>query len=102
MNHLLKKEIQSLLNELNYGITMEEALKILRTRMPSVDLELMIHAVLIQRQIGGNLSIILEIIVNTIRERKKLERQVKTLTAQGRLSGRIIGALPIILGLVSF
>lgn len=97
-----KEEIQTLLNELNYGISMEDALENLKNRMPSTDLELMIHSVLIQRQIGGNLSIILEVIVNTIRERKKLERQVKTLTAQGRLSGRIIAALPLILGVAFF
>ena len=75
----IKEEINTLLNELNYGISMEEALNNLKERMPSTDLELMIHSVLIQRQIGGNLSIILEVIVNTIRERKKLERQVRTL-----------------------
>ncbi|MDF2882564.1 MAG: type secretion system protein [Clostridiaceae bacterium] len=93
----VKDEINVLLNELNYGITMEEALNNLNTRMPSVDLDLMIRAILIQRQVGGNLSSILEIIVNTIRERKKLERRVRTLTAQGRLSGKIIGALPFFL-----
>jgi tight adherence protein B len=81
----IKEEIQTLLNELNYGINMEEALNNLKDRMPSTDLELLVHSVLIQRQIGGNLSIILEVIVSTIRERKKLERQVRTLTAQGRL-----------------
>lgn len=98
----IKEEINTLVNELNYGITMEESLNNLKERMPSTDLELLIHSVLIQRQIGGNLSIILEVIVNTIRERKKLERQVRTLTAQGRLSGRIIAALPAILGLFFF
>jgi tight adherence protein B len=98
----IKEEIKTLLNELNYGITMDEALYNLKDRMPSTDLELMIHSVLIQRQIGGNLSIILEVIVNTIRERKKLERQVRTLTAQGRLSGRIIAFLPVALGLVFY
>jgi len=91
-----------LLRELNYGITMEEALNNLNTRMPSVDLELMIQATLIQRQVGGNLSNILEIIVNTIRERNKLDRQVRTLTAQGRLSGKVIGALPIVLGFILY
>jgi len=97
-----KEEIQILLNELNYGISMDEALENLKNRMPSTDLELMIHSILIQRQIGGNLSTILEVIVNTIRERKKLERQVRTLTAQGRLSGRVIAALPVILGIAFF
>jgi len=98
----VKEEIQTMINELNYGMTMEEALNNLKDRMPSTDLELMIHSVLIQRQIGGNLSIILEVIVSTIRERKKLERQVRTLTAQGRLSGRIIAALPVVLGVAFF
>lgn len=93
----VKDEINVLLNELNYGITMEEALNNLGSRMPSVDLDLMIRAILIQRQVGGNLSCILEVIVTTIRERKKLERRVRTLTAQGRLSGKIIGALPFFL-----
>lgn len=98
----IKEEIETLLNELNYGMTMEEALNNLKERMLSTDLELMIHSVLIQRQIGGNLSIILQVIVNTIRERKKLERQIITLTAQGRLSGRIIAALPVVLGAAFF
>jgi tight adherence protein B len=98
----IRDEIQTMINELNYGLTMEEALNNLKDRMPSTDLELLVHSVLIQRQIGGNLSIILEVIVNTIRERKKLERQVRTLTAQGRLSGRIIAALPVILGVLFF
>ncbi len=98
----IKEEIQTLLNELNYGISLEEALNNLKTRMPSVDLELMIHAILIQRQIGGNLSLILEIIVNTIRERKKLQRHVRTLTAQGRLSGRVIAGLPVVIFFIMF
>ena len=98
----VKEEIETLLNEINYGISMEEALNNLKSRMPSVDLELMIHAILIQRQIGGNLSIILEVIINTIRERKKLERHVRTLTAQGRLSGRVIALLPIVIAAVMY
>jgi tight adherence protein B len=66
--------------------------------MPSNDLEMMIQTVLIQRQVGGNLASVLEIIVKTIKDRNKIQRQVKTLTAQGRLSGRVIGALPVVLG----
>jgi tight adherence protein B len=98
----INEEILILLKELNYGITMEEALNNLNTRMPSVELELMIQATLIQRQAGGNLSNILEIIVSTIRERSKLDRHVRTLTAQGRLSGKVIGALPIVLGFILY
>lgn len=98
----IKEEIIILLKEMSYGVAMEEALGSLNQRMPSNDLELMIQAILIQRQVGGNLSNVLEIIVKTIRERNKLERQVQTLTAQGRLSGRVIGVLPVILGLVIY
>lgn len=98
----IKEEVTILLKEMSYGITMEEALSGLNQRMPSNDLELMIQAILIQRQVGGNLSSVLEIIVKTIRERNKLERQVQTLTAQGRMSGRVIGVLPVILGLVIY
>lgn len=94
----IKEEIGLLLKELNYGITMEDALNNLNHRMPSADLELMLQAVLIQRQVGGNLAGILEIILGTIRERTRIQRQVQTLTAQGRMSGRVIGGLPVALG----
>lgn len=56
-------------------------------------------AVLIQRQIGGNLAEVLDNIAETIRERVKLRQEIKTLTAQGRLSGLIIGVLPIVLAI---
>lgn len=94
----IKEEVTLMLKEMNYGITMEDALYNLSTRMPSNDLEMMIQTVLIQRQVGGNLATVLEIIVKTIRDRNKIQRQVQTLTAQGRLSGRVIGGLPIVLG----
>lgn len=94
----VKEEITMLLKEMSYGITMEDALNNLKLRMPSNDLDLMIQAILIQRQVGGNLSMILEVIVKTIRERNTIERQVQSLTAQGRLSGKVIGLLPVVLG----
>jgi tight adherence protein B len=98
----VKDEIGLLLKEMNYGITMEDALNNLNLRMPSSDLELMIQAVLIQRQVGGNLAGVLEIILGTIRDRNRIQRNVRTLTSQGRLSGRVIGLLPLVLGLVIF
>ncbi|MCM1988185.1 type II secretion system F family protein [Oceanirhabdus seepicola] len=98
----IREEIKILLKEMSYGITMEDALNNLSTRMPSDDLEIMIQAVLIQRQVGGNLAEVLETIVKTIRERIRIQRQVQTLTSQGRLSGRVIGSLPIILGLMIY
>ncbi|WP_070120345.1 type II secretion system F family protein [Bacillus marinisedimentorum] len=94
----VKEEIEIVLKEMQYGKNIEEALYTLHDRMPSEDLELMIQAILIQRQVGGNLASVLEKIVETIRDRTKIQRQIKTLTAQGRLSGMVIGLLPVILG----
>ena len=94
----VKEEITYLLKEMSYGVTMEDALNNLNSRMPSEDLELMIQAVLIQRQVGGNLAGVLEIILKTIRDRIRIQGQIKTLTSQGRLSGKVIGALPIVIG----
>jgi tight adherence protein B len=98
----VKEEITLLLKEMSYGVTVEEALNNLNKRMPSGDLEIMIQTILIQRIVGGNLSTVLEIIVKTIRERNTLERQVQTLTSQGRLSGKVMGLLPFILGFVIY
>jgi tight adherence protein B len=98
----VREEVILLLKEMSYGVTVEEALNNLNKRMPSNDLEIMIQAILIQRLVGGNLSTVLEIIVKTIRERNALERQVQTLTSQGRLSGRVIGLLPVVIGLMIY
>ena len=91
----VKEEIIVFLKENSYGITMEDALNNLKLRMPSNDLDLMIQAILIQRQVGGNLSMILEVIVKTIRERNEIDRHVRSLTAQGKLSGKVVGLLPV-------
>ncbi|MBO8157823.1 MAG: type II secretion system F family protein [Bacillaceae bacterium] len=95
----IREEIDMVLKEMQYGRSIEDALHGLNERMHSQDLDLMIQAILIQRQVGGNLATILEKIVQTIRDRTKIQRQITTLTAQGRLSGIVIGLLPIILGL---
>lgn len=98
----IKDEIELLLKEIQYGTSIEEALEHLKERMPSEDLELMIQAVLIQRQVGGNLAVVLETIVHTIRDRNKIYRQLRTLTAQGRMSGWVIGLLPFALSVALY
>lgn len=98
----MKEEMEIVLREMQYGSSIEEALDSLKERMPSEDLELMIEAILIQRQVGGNLATVLDKIVETIRDRMRIQRQILTLTAQGRLSGTVIGLLPIILGIVIY
>lgn len=95
-------EAEVVLKEMQYGSSMEDVLNEWKERMPSEDLDLMIQAILIQRQIGGNLAVILETIVQTIRDRSRIQRQVTTLTAQGRLSGMVIGLLPFVLGVLLY
>jgi len=94
----IKDEIELVLKEMQYGSTLEDSLNGLYERMPSKDLELMVQAIVIQRTVGGNLATVLDKIVNTIRDRNKIQRQISTLTAQGRLSGIVIGILPVALG----
>ncbi len=91
----VKEELAIVLQEMQYGATVEESLNRMKERMPSNDLDLMIQAILIQRQVGGNLAVVLEKIVHTIRERIKIQGQIKTLTAQGKMSGMVIALLPL-------
>lgn len=88
--------------EIGLGITQERALQNLLRRVPSDDMELLVTAINIQAEVGGNLAEILEIIGLVIRERVRIAGEVKTLTAQGMISGYVISFLPIILGLVLF
>lgn len=96
----ISDEFNRTLREMNLGTPTEEALLNLNKRIESEDLDLVITAVLIQRQVGGNLSEILDGISHTIRERIRIKGEIKTLTAQGRISGIIVGALPVVIGLV--
>lgn len=92
------EEFGRVLKEMNLGITTEDAMNNMAKRVNSDDLDLSITAVLIQRQVGGNLAEVLTSIASTIRERVKIKGQIKTLTAQGRISGMIIGILPFGIG----
>jgi len=96
----LPTEYRRTLREINLGITTEQALQNLVQRAANDDMELMISAVLIQRQIGGNLAEIFDKIAETIRQRIQLQGEVKTMTAQGRFSGLVLALLPVILGLI--
>lgn len=96
----ISRELGQVLRENKVGIPLEEALAGLARRVNSPDLDLVITAVLIQRQVGGNLAEIVEKIAMTIKQRLQLLGQVRALTAQGRLSGWIVALLPVGLGLV--
>ncbi len=93
-------ELGRTLREVSLGLPVEEALLRMVERLPSADLDLMITAVLIQRQVGGDLASILDNIAATIRERQRIKAEVRTITAQGRLSGWVISLLPAVLALV--
>lgn len=96
------KEFKKLLKEMSLGISEEDALRNLQTRMESGDLRLIINAILIQKDIGGNLSEILDNIDETIRERQKIQNELKTLTSQGKLSGIIVMLIPLVLGITIY
>ena len=89
------KEFGRVYEEQNLGITLDEALKGMCDRVPNLDLKFFITSVAIQRQTGGDLAEILDRIGYVIRERIKILGQVKALTAEGRLSGIVLVALPI-------
>lgn len=91
-------EFKRVVQEVGLGRTTEDALDNLLRRMPSEDLDLLITAVNIQHEVGGNLAQILDTIGHTIRERVRIKGEIQTLTAQGRLSGYVITGLPIALG----
>jgi len=96
----ISKEFARCLQEMNLGLGTEDALQNLVARVGSDDLDLMVTAVIIQRQVGGNLAEILDKIRDTIRERVRIKGEIRTLTAQGRISGLIIGLLPVALALI--
>lgn len=85
--------------EIRLGADTETALLNMGKRVQSSDLDLAVPAVLIQRQVGGNLAQILDTIAGTINERIKMKQEIKTLTAQGRLSGWVLAALPFVIAI---
>jgi tight adherence protein B len=74
----------------------EDALEGIGKRMSSQDFSWVVMAVRIQRDVGGNLAELLTTVADTLRERERLRRQVKVLSAEGRLSGWILGSLPVL------
>jgi tight adherence protein B len=90
------KEYQMTFEELRLGSSLRQALQTHADRVESFDFNLVSTAILIQRDVGGNLTEILNNASHTIRERYKLLRQVQTLAAQNKLGSKIVGTLPFI------
>ncbi len=90
-------EFQWCLREMNLGFNQEEALMHLGARVNSEELDMVISGIIIQKQVGGNLAHILDNIGDTMRDRARIKKQVRVLTAQGKMSGLIVGLLPVAL-----
>ncbi|HED23804.1 MAG TPA: secretion system protein [Firmicutes bacterium] len=91
----LASEFSRTLRENRLGKPMDEALTDMLARVENDDLELLVTALLIQRQVGGNLAEVLDSISHTIRERVRIKGEIRTLTAEGRISAVILSLLPL-------
>jgi tight adherence protein B len=95
-------EFQRVVAEIRLGRPAEDALEALAERVGSPDFKWAVLAVNIQREVGGNLAEILDTVADTLRERAMLRRQIKVLTAEGRLSAWVLGALPFAIALYMY
>ncbi len=96
----ISREFARVIREMQLGSTSERALTNLARRVPSADVKLMVTAILISQQVGGSLSSVLESIAQTVQDRIKVKEEVHTITSTGRMSGMVIGFLPIGLGVL--
>jgi tight adherence protein B len=94
------KEFARVVRATGLGLPLQRALEVMAERIDSDDLDLMVTAINVQYEMGGNLSSVLETISDTIRERVRVLREVRVLTAQQRLTGTILALLPIVLAIV--
>jgi tight adherence protein B len=92
-------EFKTCFEEQNYGLELKTAMDNLTTRVPMQDLRIVVTAIMIQKESGGNLAEVLDKTAYVIRERFRLKRQVMVHTAQGRLTGWILTCLPLVLGI---
>ncbi len=98
----ISREFERIVSEVGVGRPLEEALRAAVDRINSYDFDLVVTAILIHLQVGGNLAEILETIADTIRERTKIMGEMRALTAEGRVSGLILVVLPIVLAVVLY
>ena len=98
----ISEEFERVVREMQLGMALQPALNSLVRRVASEDLELMVTAINIQSQVGGNLATVLDSIAFTIRERIRIQGEIKTLTAMQTYSGYVITGIPIALGFILF
>lgn len=95
-------EFERVTKEVQLGLTVEQALANMLRRVSSDDLDMMVTAINVQREVGGNLGEILEVISHTIRERVRIKGEIRALTAQGMATGYVISGVPVALFLLLF
>lgn len=95
-------EFTRVVREIGLGLSIEEALQHMLERVRSEDLDLVVTAINIQHEVGGNLSEILDTISHTIRERVRIKGQIKSMTASQRMSGNVVALLPVALGIFMY
>lgn len=95
-------EIGRVFEEQRFGLPFDDSLLAMADRVPIVDTRILVTAILIQREVGGNLAEVLDKIAYVVRERFQIRRQLRTYTAQGRLSGYVLGGLPIVIGFAMY
>ena len=95
-------EFRTVFEEQKFGLPLEESLLGLADRIDLVDIRIFVTAILVQRDVGGNLAEILDKISYTIRERFMIQRQIRVYTAQGRMTGYLLAVLPIIMGVLIY
>jgi tight adherence protein B len=91
----ISDEFRRVVQEMQLGIAMDTALENLTRRIPSKDLDLVVTAITVQREVGGNLAEIMDTISHTIRERVRVKGEIRVLTSQVLMSGRVLAILPI-------
>lgn len=100
MDGPLAQELRRMLREANLGLSAEDALNALGERIDSKDLDMVLTAINIQRAVGGNLAEILDKVAFTMRERERIRGEISTLTAQQKMTGVVIGGLPVFMFLI--
>jgi tight adherence protein B len=98
MSDPIAKEFRQCFDEQNFGLELKAAMLNLVARVPIQDVRIIVTAVLVQKESGGNLAEVLDKVATVIRERFRLKRQIRVHTAQGRLTGWILACLPPVLG----
>jgi tight adherence protein B len=100
MSHPIATELSRTIHEMNIGSSVEVALLALSERSESYDFDIVVTAILVQRTVGGNLGEILDTVAETMRERIRIRGEIQTLTSQQKLTGIVLGLIPLGVGLL--